>query len=185
MSDAVVVGITAASAAILLAPTARALRCNVRSFHAARRTAPLDGVDLSEATVEAAFPAPASWPRLDEVTDPREAAAYASLAEDALTYALLGDILAVVGGAALGVTLPDVIFSAGTRWEALPAVLTLLLAGLGIVIRMLASRKWEVLQERYLERHAELTAGPPPAEQMPLTTHRPGLLARLRGRLGG
>jgi hypothetical protein len=156
MKDDLFVAIAAGVAAVTLTPSLLALRCNVRRLRAARTTAPLDGIDLHEATVRP-YAAPKTWPIIEEVSDPAVAAAYAEFADDlALALVVVGDVVTIVGSAAAGATIAG-IWGDGPWWAVLPAFLV---AGLGVFVRLLAVRKWEVLRVRYLDRHAELMAEP-------------------------
>jgi hypothetical protein len=157
------VTVMAVAAAMALVPlalavvAARACACNVRRFRHALRTAPLDGLDLSGATV-VPVPEPRRWPRLDTVTDPAVAAAYAALAEERMFTAMAaGDLATVFGGAVLGVSVPR-LFSGGV--EAWVAVGGVAITTFGVVIRHTAHR-WEPVAARYRARYHALTQVPP------------------------
>jgi hypothetical protein len=155
---------------MLFVVSVRAARCNVRRFRDARATPPLDGVAIDEAAL-VPVRAPRTWPEFDAVTDLRQAAAYAALADDhAVSCALAAEMMLVIASATFGVGVALI-----GQWRSTPTMFLALLAALvGGVLRLRASRVWETVFRRYREVYESLSAAPLPPRR------RRGLLAMLR-----
>ncbi|HVF04308.1 MAG TPA: hypothetical protein VNA20_05675 [Frankiaceae bacterium] len=143
----------------------RSMRCNLNRLRDARRLAPLDGLDLSGASV-APVPTPPRWPDVDSVDEPAVAAAYASLAEArAATWAVAGEAVVVAAGAVLGVLLTRTF---PLTWVDSASVGGALGFGIcGMLARAQAATLWTPLAARYRARYAVLTATPEPAPEPP------------------
>ncbi len=164
----VVLGLLVAVSALAAYASARAVRCNVRELRRVRTAPPLEGLDLSAATVRK-VEAPKTWPVIDDVTGPKVAAAYAALADDrAITCGLAGEVLLVAGGAAFGASLS--LMDRGlvvVLWALLPP---LAIVTVGYLLRFRATHRWEPVAARYQRRYRALTA-----TALPPATPRRGL----------
>ena len=148
-----------APAVVVMVVSARAFRCNVRRFRAAWPLAPLAGIDLSSATVRPAW-GPGRWPDIDTVDDAPVAAGYAALADDrALSCTLMGELLVVIGGAAIGTGLGNL---RDLGWTDLLLLAELVIVGVGIIVRLPLTRRWELVAARYRQRYAVLMQQPAP-----------------------
>lgn len=156
--------------------SARGFACNRRRWRDARRRAPLDGVDLTGATV-GPVPTPPGWPAEADITEPAIAAGYAAVAADRIVNrVLLGEVLLVTAGAMLGsVILKAIRLHPGAVAAAFVA---LALLGLAVVTRVRVTRYWAPIEERYRRRYAELAAQPAPAPR----SWRDRLFGLIRGR---
>ena len=158
-SGAVVFGGVALVGVVVFTVSVWACWRNIRAVQDARSRAPFDGVDLTGFDVPRLRP-PRRWPRFEDVKDAQEAAAYAYLADGwAIMCALFGEMLMVVGGAALGWAIP---LYGGWLGSSMTTVLVLA-AFFGGVLRLAGLRRWEPISDRYRERYEALAARPLPA----------------------
>jgi hypothetical protein len=120
----------------------------------------LEGIDLSGAIIDWPRP-PRHWPVAADIADPCDAAAYASLAEDRLlNCVLLGELVTLVAGAAVGTALASFDLTWRRSWVLGVAILITLF---GIFMRTWGTRVWEPVYVTYRSRYDALSATPLPA----------------------
>ncbi|HEX8001128.1 MAG TPA: hypothetical protein VF519_00365 [Mycobacteriales bacterium] len=158
MSDRVFVTLCGLIGVVILVPSLRAWRCNVRRFREARSLPPLAGLDLADAAIHQVRP-PRRWPAVESVGDARVAAAYASLADDRVLMCVVGsEMLLVTGSGLMGIALTKL----DRWWWALPVLGALVLTIGAAAVRLMGTRRWKPVRAAYREVHATLTGGSAP-----------------------
>ena len=139
---------------------------NLEGFRRELRTEPLE-VDevLTDATPPRKLPHQ-PWPVARAVTEPRVAAAYRDYAHERReTAVLVGELVLVTSGAALGASLPGL---AHGGWQLWPSALCLAAAATGVLIKREGEQRWTEVADSYEQRRAQLLA--PPRRRKPRAT---------------
>lgn len=130
-------------------------RRNFKAFRRTRGRPPLDPNEVYAAPAPTTA-VPRSWPQPLSVDDHRLAAAYRDYARDRRASLLvIGELLVLTGGAALGASIP-----LGIRggWYLWPGIGALMVALVGLFLRLRAEFGWTSVARRYDLRRADLQA---------------------------
>ncbi len=155
------VSVVMSSAAFLSARTG--LR-NLREAASARRRPPLEPAEVA-AGARPVSSAPTGWPRPADIGDAPLAAAYRDYARDRReTAVLLGELLILTAGAALGASIPDALRGG---WESWPFLAALLFGALGVILRRRGEVWWVHVAAIYARRLGDLQTPPVPPPAVP------------------
>lgn len=145
--------------------------CNLRGLQRTGHTPPLEVDEILAQTAPPSAP-DLPWPAPDELVDYRIAAAYRDYARERReTVVLMGELVLLTAGAALGASLPAVMRGG---WHAWPAGLSLLAGALGVYLKRQGEQKWTHVASRYERRRSALRARSPKVPRRPRRRGRAG-----------
>jgi hypothetical protein len=127
---------------------------NLQGFLRTRRRAPLEAEEVMLA-VTTGNVLPASWPSPTGLTDARLASAYRDYAQERRdSLVLAGELIAIIGGAALGASVPTALQGG---WHAWPAATAALVATLGLALKHRGHNRWGEVRRLYERRRSEVS----------------------------
>jgi hypothetical protein len=126
---------------------------NIAEFRRVRARAPLVNAEILGVAAPRTT-MPRGWPQPSTIDDRRIVAAYRDYARDrGESLALLGELLVLAAGAALGASIPSVVAGG---WHAWPAALALVVGAFGVLLRRRAEQRWSDVAARFERRRADL-----------------------------
>jgi hypothetical protein len=152
----------------------RAGRIGWRNLQGFQRTLHVEPLEVDEVLADLSAPGRAlpnqPWPPASGVTVPRVAAAYRDYAHKRReTAVLVGELVLITAGAALGASLPIAVEGG---WRIWPVCLCVVAAAFGVLVKRNGEQRWNEVAARYERRRAELLA-PRPRPRRKRTPTRP------------
>lgn len=134
--------------------------CNIQGFRRELYRVPLEVEEvLADVPAQGRALHNQPWPQASSMSEPRVAAAYRDYAHERReTVVLVGELVLISAGAALGASLPGAVEGG---WRIWPVALCVVAAAFGVLVKRNGEQRWNEVAARYERRRAELLAPRP------------------------